>query len=53
MLHAIWVRHHLRPGEFWQLPRGEQIFLLASMEIELETKPKPVRKGGGKSANSR
>ncbi|MBB6637369.1 hypothetical protein [Cohnella thailandensis] len=36
MLHAIWVRHHLRPGQFWQLPRGEQLFLMASMELELE-----------------
>lgn len=36
MLHAIWVRHHLRPGEFWRLPRGEQLFLMASMELELE-----------------
>jgi hypothetical protein len=36
MLHAIWVRHHLRPGLFWQLPRGEQLFLMASMELELE-----------------
>lgn len=36
MLHVMWVRHHLRPGAFWQLPRGEQLFLLASMEMELE-----------------
>lgn len=36
MLHALFVRHHLRPGEFWRLPRGEQLFLLASMELELE-----------------
>lgn len=36
MLHILWVRHHLRPGAFWQLPRGEQLFLLASMELELE-----------------
>ncbi|WP_271751365.1 hypothetical protein [Cohnella sp. JJ-181] len=35
MLHAIWVRHHLRPGQFWLLPRGEQLFLMASMELEL------------------
>lgn len=41
MLHNIWVRHHLRPGEFWKLPRGEQLFLLASMEIELEKKEVP------------
>lgn len=36
MLHALWMRHHLRPGVFWTLPRGEQQFLLASMEVELE-----------------
>lgn len=48
MLHAIWVRHHLRPGEFWGLPRGEQIFLIASMELELEAMPK-VKKGAGRS----
>ena len=30
----MFVRHHLRPGVFWQLPRGEQLFLAASMEIE-------------------
>jgi hypothetical protein len=36
MLHLIWMRHHLRPGDFWRLPNGEQIFLLASMELELE-----------------
>lgn len=46
MLHAIWVRHHLRPGEYWQLPRGEQLFLLASMELELECLPKPNKKRG-------
>lgn len=43
MLHAIWVRHHLRPGEFWRLPRGEQLFLLASIELELEAEQKAVR----------
>ncbi|OPY64078.1 MAG: hypothetical protein A4E56_00132 [Pelotomaculum sp. PtaU1.Bin065] len=40
MLHAIWVRHHLRPGLFFDLPRGEQVFLLKSMEIELKPQPK-------------
>jgi hypothetical protein len=43
MLHLIWVRHHLRPGAFWQLPRGEQLFLLASMEMELEAEEKQAR----------
>lgn len=45
MLHAIWAKHHLRPGEFWKLPRGEQLFLMASMELELEPQPKPTKKG--------
>ena len=46
----MWVRHHLRPGEFWKLPRGEQLFLLASTELELEELklPKPKTKGGRK-----
>jgi hypothetical protein len=43
MLHAVWVRHHLRPGDFWRLPRGEQLFLLASMELELEADQKAAR----------
>jgi len=47
MLHAVWVRHHLRPGQFWQLPRGEQLFLMASMELELEAeRAQSERKGG-------
>lgn len=40
MLHALWVRHHLRPGVFWQLPRGEQLYLLSSIELELEEEDK-------------
>jgi hypothetical protein len=45
MLHAIWVRHHLRPGEFWKLARGEQLFLMASMELEWEQEKMSARKG--------
>ncbi|WP_168928295.1 hypothetical protein [Paenibacillus ginsengarvi] len=43
MLHILWVRHHLRPGAFWQLPRGEQLFLLASMELELEAEDRMLQ----------
>ncbi len=43
MLHALFVRHHLRPGEFWRLPRGEQLFLLASIELELEAEQKAIK----------
>jgi len=47
MLHALWVRHHLRPGEFWRLPRGEQLFLMASMELEWDAeKAMSAMKGG-------
>ncbi|WP_162991177.1 hypothetical protein [Biomaibacter acetigenes] len=44
MLHNIWVRHHLRPGEFWKLPRGEQLFLLACTELEIEAEDKARKK---------
>lgn len=44
MLHQIWARHHLRPGEFWRLSRGEQLFLLASIELELEAEEKERKK---------
>lgn len=35
MLYHLWVRHHLRPGDFWRLPRGERLLLLAFAEEEL------------------
>ncbi len=35
MLYHMWVNHHLRPGEFWKLPRGERSLLFAFMEEEL------------------
>ncbi|MFB9277403.1 hypothetical protein [Cohnella cellulosilytica] len=47
MIHALWVRHHLRPGQFWNLPRGEQLFLMASMELEWETERTMSAKEGG------
>lgn len=45
MLHSLWVRHHLRPGEFWRLPRGEQLFLMASLELEMEAEIKKRKEG--------
>ncbi|MGG1879983.1 hypothetical protein ABDI30_20745 [Paenibacillus cisolokensis] len=35
MLYHMWARHHLRPGDFWRLPRGERL-LLAFSETELD-----------------
>ncbi len=37
MLYHLWVRHHLRPGDFWQLPRGERMLLLAFAEQEMDS----------------
>ncbi|MEO2205099.1 hypothetical protein ABGV42_15305 [Paenibacillus pabuli] len=34
-LYHMWVRHHLRPGEFWSLPRGERSLLIAFSEEEM------------------
>ncbi len=36
MLYHFWVRHHLRPGEFWALSRGERTLLMAFAEEELD-----------------
>jgi len=36
MLYFLWVRHHLRPGQFWKLPRGERLLLMAFTEQEIE-----------------
>jgi hypothetical protein len=36
MLYHLWVRHHLRPGDFWMLPRGERLLLLAFAGEEME-----------------
>lgn len=43
VMHALFVRHHLRPGEFWNLPPGEQVFITASMEVELEEEERARR----------
>jgi hypothetical protein len=45
-LYALFVRHGIRPGEFWRLPRGEQLFLLACLEIEIESEKKGVKVRG-------
>ena len=50
-MHALFVRHHIRPGEFWSLPRGEQLLLTASLEIELEdeqSERERIKKNHGK-----
>ncbi len=47
MLHLIWVRHHLPPGAFWRLPRGERLFLLASMELEVKAEERALKKVRG------
>ncbi len=35
MMYHMWVRHHLRPGEFWKLPRGERMLLVAFVQEEM------------------
>ncbi|WP_322923195.1 hypothetical protein [Paenibacillus campi] len=37
MMYHMWVRHHLRPGDFWKLPKGERMLLLAFTKQELES----------------
>lgn len=35
MLYHMWVRHNLRPGEFWNLSQGERSLLLAFSQQEM------------------
>lgn len=37
MLYHMWVRHHLRPGEFWNLSQGERSLLLAFSQEEMQS----------------
>jgi len=37
MLYHMWVRHNLRPGEFWNLSQGERSLLLAFSQEELQS----------------
>ncbi|MDO7787521.1 hypothetical protein [Desulforamulus aquiferis] len=48
MLYYMWVQHDLRPGVFWQLPRGEQLLLLAFSDIELVQREKARREVANK-----
>ena len=41
-IHALSIRRHILPSEFWSLSRGEQLFLAASVEIEIEDEQKQL-----------
>lgn len=44
LLHHIFQRTGVTPGEFWAKPRGEKLFMLASMEFQLEEEQRAARK---------
>ncbi|WP_435925879.1 hypothetical protein [Paenibacillus sp. DYY-L-2] len=46
LLFHLWARHHLRPGVFWSLPKGERLLLRAFSERELEMMSPPSSPGG-------
>lgn len=37
MMYHMWARHHLRPGDFWNLPRGERMMLIAFSQEEMDS----------------
>lgn len=49
-LYNLFSRHHIRPGEFYDMSQGEQLMLIAfsDMEIELEEKMRKEARRGGK-----
>jgi len=44
MLYHMWVRHNLRPGEFWNLSQGERSLLLAFSQEEMQSVSNQVGK---------
>ncbi|HEY8353534.1 MAG TPA: hypothetical protein VIK69_00790 [Methylophilaceae bacterium] len=42
-LYQLFRRHHIRPGEFWRLPFGEQQMLLAFLMQELEDEERQLK----------
>ncbi len=47
-MYNLFTRHHIRPGEFWALPRGEQLTLIAFSDFEVEETEKQIKEVGGK-----
>lgn len=43
VMYNLFTRHHIRPGEFWALPRGEQLMLMAFSDFELEDQEKATK----------
>lgn len=46
VLYNLYTRHHIRPGEFWDMPRGEQIILMAFSSFEIEQQEKYMNEEG-------
>ena len=46
LLHALFVRHHLTPGDFYAKSYGEQRFLLAALLIELDDEAAALAEAG-------
>jgi hypothetical protein len=47
MLHNLFQRHHLLPSAYYELSRGEQLFLLASEAVYNEPNRTPTPRKGG------
>ncbi|WP_136604670.1 hypothetical protein [Paenibacillus dokdonensis] len=53
MLYHMWVRHHLRPGAFWCLPKGERTLLTAFTLFEIDQISKPAPNSPSNSSKGR
>ncbi|ACV64911.1 hypothetical protein Dtox_4244 [Desulfofarcimen acetoxidans DSM 771] len=45
LLHFMFQRQGLTPGQFWQKPRGEQIFLIESTKLAIEEENRRRKEG--------
>lgn len=48
VMYNLFTRHHIRPGDFWKLPRGEQLILMAFSDFEIEDQEKRIKEVGNK-----
>jgi len=48
-MYNLFACHHILPGEFWALPKGEQLMLIAFSDFEIKDHEKWTKGGIKKS----
>lgn len=46
VMYNLFTRHHIRPGDFRNLPQGEQVMLMAFSDFEIDAQNKAIKEAG-------